>query len=328
MPGDEMITVRPVHAGYTFDPPQYYWRHYYGAEEAVRDFAAFGGAPTETATPTPTPTATKTLSPTVTATATPPMLETPTPSTTPTPTATAGPSWRPMDSETTSDLMGVWGSSDHDVFAVGVNGTILHYDGSNWRRMESGADDYTISAVWGSSDHDVFAVGWDSQISTLILHYDGVRWRRMESEPWGYLNSLWGSSGNDVFAVGVNGIIHYDGERWHKMEGGGDDQFRRVWGRSPNDVFVTSWRILHYDGTFWQPMAVPLEWCGATTRVEFDYGAVWGSGNDLFIAGRCRQKFFQEYFVILHHDGAQWHSDSGLSPDRMWGCNVWQCIRG
>jgi hypothetical protein len=28
------------------------------------------------------------------------------------------------------DLLGVWGSSGHDVFVVGGGGTILHYDGT------------------------------------------------------------------------------------------------------------------------------------------------------------------------------------------------------
>jgi hypothetical protein len=40
--------------------------------------------------------------------------------------------WSAMDSGTTEDLYGVWGSSASDVFAVGWNGTILHYDGSTW----------------------------------------------------------------------------------------------------------------------------------------------------------------------------------------------------
>jgi hypothetical protein len=39
--------------------------------------------------------------------------------------------WSPMTSGTTNDLNGVWGSSSSDVFAVGYNGTILHYDGSS-----------------------------------------------------------------------------------------------------------------------------------------------------------------------------------------------------
>jgi hypothetical protein len=35
-----------------------------------------------------------------------------------------------MPSGTTNILLGVWGSSSSDVFAVGDKGTILHYDGT------------------------------------------------------------------------------------------------------------------------------------------------------------------------------------------------------
>jgi hypothetical protein len=40
IPGDEMVTVTPELAGYSFDPPQEYWRHYYGFEEKKLDFTA------------------------------------------------------------------------------------------------------------------------------------------------------------------------------------------------------------------------------------------------------------------------------------------------
>jgi hypothetical protein len=40
IPGDEMITVRPLDAAYRFDPTHYFWRHYHGSEEALRDFSA------------------------------------------------------------------------------------------------------------------------------------------------------------------------------------------------------------------------------------------------------------------------------------------------
>jgi len=94
MSSDEMITVRPVLAGYTFDPPQYTWQYYARAEEAVRDFAAFGGPSTSTATPTPTATSTPTVTPTPSATATLPPTWTPTPSATVMPTVTPQPAWR------------------------------------------------------------------------------------------------------------------------------------------------------------------------------------------------------------------------------------------
>ena len=63
-------------------------------------------------------------------------------------------------------LLGAWGSSLSDVFAVGYGGTVLHYNGSAWGPMASGTTNQLLG-VWGSSPSDVFAVGnWGT-----ILHY-------------------------------------------------------------------------------------------------------------------------------------------------------------
>ena len=48
-----------------------------------------------------------------------------------------GSAWSRMSSGTKNTLESVWGSSGRDVFAVGANGTILHYDGSAWSPMGS-----------------------------------------------------------------------------------------------------------------------------------------------------------------------------------------------
>jgi hypothetical protein len=40
IPGDEMVSIEAELAGYTFDPPYYYWRHYHGYEDTTRDFVA------------------------------------------------------------------------------------------------------------------------------------------------------------------------------------------------------------------------------------------------------------------------------------------------
>lgn len=40
IPGDEMVRVYPVLKGYLFDPPDQYWRHYYGLEHEQINFTA------------------------------------------------------------------------------------------------------------------------------------------------------------------------------------------------------------------------------------------------------------------------------------------------
>ena len=39
IPGDEMVSIEAELTGYTFDPPYYYWRHYYGYEDTKINFA-------------------------------------------------------------------------------------------------------------------------------------------------------------------------------------------------------------------------------------------------------------------------------------------------
>ena len=99
IPSDEMVTVWAELAGYTFEPKQYSWRHYFGYEARQLDFVAGADMPTGTPTvvtePTETPTKVPTpvIVPSETPTALPPTsTATPIPpSTTPTqalPTAT------------------------------------------------------------------------------------------------------------------------------------------------------------------------------------------------------------------------------------------------
>lgn len=68
------------------------------------------------------------------------------------------PKWTPVTSPTTSDLIGLWGSSANDVWAVGLGGTILRWQGSSWTKVTSPVTE-SLYDVWGSSANDVWAVG-------------------------------------------------------------------------------------------------------------------------------------------------------------------------
>ena len=67
-----------------------------------------------------------------------------------------------MNSGTPNNLKDVWGSSASDVFAVGGDGTILHYDGNpagTWSSDIASGTAKNLSGIWGSSANDVFVVG-------------------------------------------------------------------------------------------------------------------------------------------------------------------------
>ncbi len=55
-------------------------------------------------------------------------------------------------------LSGLWGSGPHDVWAVGTNGTVLHWDGMAWAYDEAGTDD-VLGGVWGTGPDNVWIAG-------------------------------------------------------------------------------------------------------------------------------------------------------------------------
>jgi hypothetical protein len=111
------------------------------------------------------------------------------------------------------DLLATWGSDRSNVYAVGVNGTVLRTSGSatdggaTWSTggpMPAGVQTSDWQAIWGSAPNDVFVVG----AGGAIVHYDGTSWTRERCG--GTAADLYGVFGNgtgDVYAVGADGTI-------------------------------------------------------------------------------------------------------------------------
>ena len=221
-----------------------------------------------------------------------------------------GSGWQTESGSGGEALHGVWGSSASDVYAVGTNGTILHYDGAAWVAVGGAAVmGVTIADIWGSSDSDVYAVGlipdgWcdGGECPGYMLHYDGSGWSVLSNgDDYGDLLGVWGSGADDVFAVGEAGVIrHYDGADWTAMDSHTDKSLTDVWGTSSNDVFAVGDKgtILHYDGSSWHTV---------TTGIARPLNGVWGSsGTDVFAVG--------EEGTILHYDGTNLTAmDSGYT---------------
>lgn len=222
--------------------------------------------------------------------------------------------WAKMESGTTEDLSGVWGTGPNDVFAVGGAGTILHYDGSQWNKMESGINN-PLYDVWGSSQNDVYAVGTGG----LILHYDGSGWTQAYHDSTLYeLDGIWGTGPNDIFAVGWDGVIlHYNGTTWSQMDNPLDGStlfaYNNVWGTSSNNVYavgsnLTDTATLHYDGSAWHQDGALVFQSGDTWT--YDFRAIGGSGpDDIWVVGMAMTvnvpQSWAEGFCI-HYDGTKW----------------------
>ncbi len=62
----------------------------------------------------------------------------------------------------------IWASSPDDIYFVGRKGSIVHYDGSTFRKIESGTD-ITLTDIYGYSDNKVFICGYNRTDGRCIL---------------------------------------------------------------------------------------------------------------------------------------------------------------
>ncbi|MCK6546009.1 hypothetical protein L6R52_09080 [Myxococcota bacterium] len=131
------------------------------------------------------------------------------------------------DLPTTEDLFGVWGRSRDDVWAVGWNGTIIHWDGVAWTKETTTAT-VTLQDVHGLVRDEgpmpgdpIFAVGWGGTIlrrsddgtwaEEVIVDDMGVVTTTVTQELFG----VYVGAEDNALAVGARGrVIGWDGAAW------------------------------------------------------------------------------------------------------------------
>jgi hypothetical protein len=127
-------------------------------------------------------------------------------------------SWYSIDTSTPEDLHDVWSPSADFALAVGENGTVIRWDGSNWSKLTAPVTT-TLLSVWGSSPTDVWVGGAPDKDGLVLAHYDGATWNRVggwENLTTASVNSIRGRGPADVHAVG-GVVLHFDGTAWSQV---------------------------------------------------------------------------------------------------------------
>jgi cysteine-rich repeat protein len=166
-----------------------------------------------------------------------------------------GAGWSPTVVPTALSINGLWGSSSDDVFAVGSDGTILHFDGLRWTVQPS---DTTVDlhAVHGRGPGDVYAVGDD----LTVLHHDGVDWQTLRSGPSAAFSG-------DLRAVlaGDAGVVHVGGdEGLFRVESSGSltrlvtTKVNGLWSKTPASGWAAGDRIHRLVNGVWSDVGVTV----------------------------------------------------------------------
>lgn len=203
-----------------------------------------------------------------------------------------------------NSLEAVWANSPTDIWAVGLLGAVVHWDGVDWKSVNAGTS-LNLWDVWGSGPNDVWVVGQASTTAfAVILHYDGQAWSVSPNTASNDLNGVWGLGANDIYAVGnpqssggPGEFWHWDGLKWSRMANTVPGLLYRVWASSPTDIWAAGFNgtLIRHNGT--TSTAVNLTGVGVTSTTNLEY--VWGTGpSNVFIAGANG--------IAAHFDGTTW----------------------
>lgn len=146
-----------------------------------------------------------------------------------------------METPVTQDLAAVWGTWFGNVWAVGEDGVILHFDGTGWTEESGVPTSLNLHAVAGLSSDRIWVAGADR----VLVVFNGSWWQQEPTAfdpsdfPGGW-RGLCARSSEWAFAVGESATLAiYDGSDF----GGGvvseiDADFHAVWCAAGTDAFI------------------------------------------------------------------------------------------
>jgi hypothetical protein len=117
--------------------------------------------------------------------------------------------WEALPSGTDKTLYAVWGTAADNVYAVGDQSTIVHYDGAKWTAEQGPPGTAVLEGVSGSGQHDLWIVGANG----TALHGAGAGvWTPSVTGSASELYAVWVASDGTAYAVGQTGtVLRYQG---------------------------------------------------------------------------------------------------------------------
>ena len=158
----------------------------------------------------------------------------------------------------------IWGAGLDNLYFAGRNGTIVHYDGNSWRKIESGTtlSIYDIYGAYNSQkkDWEILAIASNvfNNEGFELLRIDGINIDTLDNNGLAWsISGIWFVPNQKYYIVG-HGIHQKDklsDPQWNVYAPGVVTSYGSygISGNGLNDVFVVGsyFEIVHYNGSTW-----------------------------------------------------------------------------
>jgi hypothetical protein len=215
---------------------------------------------------------------------------------------------------TNDSLTGIWMRSASEVYAVGVSGGVLQYNGTTWSSPTTQtATYYAVSGASGAPTAQVWAVG----ASGAALYDSAGTWSTPATGTSNALYGVWVAPSGTVFAVGASStLLMRQNGSWSTMTAPvGSTQMNAVFGIDTAHVWAVGagGAIWFYNGT---------SWAAQTSHTTNNLTAVWGDAtSDVFAVGAGG--------TVDHYNGSTWGTQTSHTSNNLTGVggtsssNIW-----
>ena len=177
----------------------------------------------------------------------------------------------------------MWGTSSSNMYFVGLNGSIVHYDGSEFVKMESGTDVELIDIDGTEDGEHIFVTGFTNVDfwGNVLLEYSNSIWNILyesdhylsNAEDYGAVLNV-NVKSDTVYATMMGGLWKYNYiektsvyVHENKYNKGAYFHTTHIKALETNDIFLVStrWNTAHYNGITW--------------NYDNSVNQYWGNGN-------------------------------------------------
>lgn len=237
--------------------------------------------------------------------------------------------------------------SSTEAYAVGEQGEVLQYGGTNWLALSRG-DASDIDALGPLSANKGFAAGtyqklsWNGQDWTTdtfgnaggtsalctigsteawtfggyVMHYNGASWSHVPPPGEPNTHRSFASASNDVWASSLGSVTHWNGSLWSDFTNVlPNTTIHAIWSKNSSEAWLVGGgnRVMHYDGATWQ--SVPF-------APIVSLNGVWGDGAGLvYVVGGFGgiYRWNGSTWDAMTSGTTQWLDDVyGTAPNDVW----------
>jgi hypothetical protein len=187
--------------------------------------------------------------------------------------------------DTVYPLYAVWGAAPDDVWAVGDKGTIIHWDGVEWKKADGINEKYTLWDIWGFDEFNVYTIGNERNEKMILYKYDGNEWKAILNRPTSssIRSTVWGPYRDMLYALDLEKYKIINESITTFTIPVQESAIYKIRGDGANNLFTVGafGEVIHFNGVNWDKQDELYIYPNSRLL-----RGVWVKGNKVFVVGQ------------------------------------------